>query len=310
MRATLTRRIAGVAGSLVLFGTLMLAGAGGVLASPPNWVMDVTALPSTVAPGSNAGFSVTITNNGPSNISSLYLVTKTTASPVYVDDSLGRDGCSAQNSGPLKCTFGALNNGEHVTVIVAYVAPGSGSSFDPGFEGNTTGQAFTDPQRSHGDALIDLDFTGTNLRADKNFGGKFSVAPGESVSDSAQLTGNNRQATGVSNLPAAVGATVLDGPDVTANCVTDSTIDCSKTFGEWSEVHVGNGGPYTSPILVQITFKTGTPTAFVHVFDGGTSQERVGPCPTTGFDGVHTCFTWSGSTATIVTLYNGSYKGL
>jgi uncharacterized protein DUF11 len=313
MRANLTRRLAGTAASSVLLAAAILASATGAQASPPNWVMDVVALPTSVAPGATAGFSVTITNNGPSNISSLYLVTKTTAPTLFVDDSNGRNACTDAGV-PLNCAFGALNPLESVTVIVAFTSTGTGS-YDPGFEGNTTGQAFTDPKRSHGDVLIDTDFTGTTLNGDKNFGGAFNITFGGLVSNNANLTGQNKQSTNVSNLPAAAGATVLDGSTATGSCTTDlgAGIDCSKLFGEWSDVSVGNGGPYPAPIIIQISFKSGTPNAFLHVFDGG-GQQLVSQCagnvaPTDVSQ--LPCFTWDGhNTATIYTLTNGSWKGL
>jgi hypothetical protein len=305
MRATSIRRLGAGAAALLMLGTTLLISAGITQAAPPRWVMDVEALPAAVAPGAVAGYSVTITNNGPSNISSLYLVTKTTAAPVYVDDTQGRDACTDAGVA-LRCVFGALTDGQHVTVIVGYTTTGTGS-FDPVFEGNTTGEAFKDPKRSHGDTLVDLDFTGTSIRSDKNFNGKFSTAPGSSVANSAQLTGSNRQATGVANLPAGVGATVEDGPGATGSCTTTTEIDCSKNFGEWSVVNVGSGGPFNSPILISITFKSGTPTAFVH--STPTSQELVKSCAETA--GALPCFTWDGSTrtATISTNFNGSWRG-
>jgi hypothetical protein len=311
MRAKLNRRLAGAAATSVLLGAAMLAAAGGVQAAPPKWVMDVVALPGSVAPGATAGYSVTITNNGPSNISSLYLVTKTTDATTYVDDSAGRNGCSDAGV-PLSCTFGALNPLQSVTVIVAYTSTGSGS-FDPVFEGNTTGQAFSDPKRSHGDVLIDTDFAGTTLSADKNFGGAFNITFGGIVSNNASLTGQNKQSTKVANLPAATGATVLDGPGASGTCTTTTVIDCSKLIGEWSEVNVGGGGPFSGGIVIQITYKSGTPTAFVHV-SSATGQELVSQCsgnvaPTSNSQ--LPCFTWDGhNTATIYTLYNGSWRGL
>jgi hypothetical protein len=303
--------MAGATASFVLLGSLMLAAAGGAQALPPKWVMDVVALPGSVAPGATAGYSVTITNNGPSNISSLYLVTKTTAATTYVDDSAGRNACTDAGVA-LSCAFGALNPLESVTVIVAYTTTGSGS-FDPVFEGNTTGQAFTDPKRSHGDVLTDLDFTGTALNGDKNFGGSFNVTFGGLVSNNASLTGQNKQSTKVANLPAAAGATVLDGPNATGTCDSSSPVDCSKLFGEWSDVNVGTGGPFSQPIVISISYKSGTPTSFLHVFDDG-SQQAVGQCagnvaPTSTSQ--LPCFTWDGhNTATIYTLYNGSWRGL
>jgi hypothetical protein len=309
MRAKSMRRLAGGAGSLLLLTTTMLASAGIVQASPPHWVMDVTALPASIQPDANAGYEVTITNNGPSNISALYLVTQTTDAPIYVDDSGdGRNACTDKDV-QLKCSFGALNANESVTVTVAYDVSATAKSYDPGFEGNTTGEAFKDPSRSHGDALVDLDFTGTTVRADKNFGGSFNLVLGGAVFNAQTLTGQNKQATKVENLPSNAAATVEDGPGATGTCTTNTEIDCSKLFGEWSLVNVGDGGPYASAIVIKISYKSGTPTAFVHSGPGG-FQELVGLCPSAGFDGIHACFTWDGTTASIYTNRNGGVKGI
>lgn len=311
MRAQFNRRLVGAAASSVLLGSAMLAAAGGVQAAPPKWVMDVVALPVSVAPGATAGYSVTITNNGPSNISSLFLVTKTTAPAIYVDDSQGRDACTDAGV-KLSCAFGALNPLESVTIIAAYTSTGSGA-FDPVFEGNTSGQAFTDPKRSHGDVLTDGDFAGTALNGDRNFGGSFNITVGGVVSNNASLTGQNKQSTKVSNLPAAAGATVLDGPTANGSCTTTAEIDCSKLFGEWSEVTVGTGGPFETAIVIEISFKQGTPTAFVHDSEL-TGQQLVSQCAGNVAPTATTqlpCFTWDGhNTASIYTLYNGSWRGL
>ena len=66
-------RLAAVASAAVV-ATMMFAGVAS--AAPPNWTMTVTKLPDTVSPGAPAGYQVVITNNGPSNISQLYLVSK------------------------------------------------------------------------------------------------------------------------------------------------------------------------------------------------------------------------------------------
>lgn len=313
MRARSIRRLAGVTTTAVLLGSTMLATAGGVQAAPPRWVMDVTALPGAVPSGATAGYTVTITNTGPSNISQLYLVTKTTAATTYVDDSGdGRDACTPEGVA-LRCVFGALNALDHVTITVAYTASGSGS-FDPGFEGNTSGSTYTDPKRSHGDTLVDLDFAGTTLNNDKNFGGKFNIADGGSVGNNGTLTGQNKQATKVLNIPAATPATVLDGSTATGSCTSDASlgIDCTKLFGEWSEVTVGDGGPYAEYIVIQISFKSGTPSGFLHSYANGQEKasgcaDNVAPTSTSQLP----CFTWDGhTTASIYTLNNGSWRGL
>jgi hypothetical protein len=294
----------------MLIGATFLSMAGVAVASPPRWLMDVTALPVAASPGSNAGYTVTITNQGPSNISQLFLVTKTTAAPVYVDDSgLGRNACSDAGV-QLTCNFGALNAGDHVTITVAYIATGNGT-FDPGFEGNSNGATYTDPKRSHGDTLIDLDFAGTSLNANSNFRGSFNINADGSVSNNGTLNGSNKQSTAVGHLPPHTAVTVLDGPNLPFTCTPAPGIDCSGLFGEWSEIHVGTGGPFAAPIVVQISFKSGTPTSFYHRFDNG-DQQIIPSCPNNAAPSISAvpCFTWDGhNTASIYTLFNGIMRG-
>ena len=106
--------------------------------------MTVTNLPLTVAAGSAMGYQVTISNAGPSNISQLFLVTKTQQSPAYITTSQGS--CAPAGSGPLGCTFGALNAKKSVTVTVAYAAPfaDTGDPGDPVFEATSNGLTFSD----------------------------------------------------------------------------------------------------------------------------------------------------------------------
>jgi len=94
----------------------------------------------------NAGYRIDIGNAGPSNISQLFLVDDQTATPSYVQTNQGScnglvSGVPTTTSGRLLCSFGALNAGATITVIVAYTTPTSGppSSFSVTFELNTTG---------------------------------------------------------------------------------------------------------------------------------------------------------------------------
>ena len=314
MRASSIRRLLGLAASSLLAGAMLLSVAGVAVASPPNWDMQVTLLPSSVSPGAPAGYRVTIHNGGASNISALYLVDDNPATPVYLVS--GRPGtCGETGStpppGPLYCSFGALNAYDSVSITVAYTTPTTGTSTNITFQANTSGSTFSDglKNRSHGDQLT-LKVT-TALSSNKNFAGTFSTLTGTSVGDSDVLSGSNKQSTKVNGIPAGVEATVEDGTGTTGSCITDSTIDCSKTFGEWSVVNVNQGKDVTGGFYIQISYKTGVPTAFVHSYladDGVTIlQQRVDACGTTV---VAPCFTWSGNTATIFTNRNGSWKGL
>jgi hypothetical protein len=274
-----------VVGALCLAGSFVLAAAGSASASPPRWAMKVVDLPSLVANGSGAGFQVTITNNGPSNISTLYLVTRTQDSPALVTTSQGT--CSAPGSGPLVCNFGALRAGWSLTVLAAYTTPATGSSYDPGFEANSNGVSYSDPKRSHGDVLVDPDATPTVLTRSGDFAGGFALTRND-VKTADNVGKNNVQSTTVT--PPAVGVitTAQDGLPAGAFTCTG----CSKTlFGQWSRVTVGQGQTFGDlfPVSLLVYGKelpkgaTKDSIDLVHVLDDGTTEilsTRCGATPT------------------------------
>ena len=307
-------RLAAVTASIV---AVTVMSAGMATAAPPKWVMPVVNLPAAVTPGGDAGYRITITNNGPSNISQLYLVTDSSATPVYLTSS--RPGtCNELGAltGPLSCSFGALNDDASVVVTVAYSTVGtSGNAFAIKFQANTTGNTFSDTKdRSHGDQLTTS--ASTSLNANKNFAGTFSPDDDGAIANDANLTGNNKQATGVSGIPAGYEATVEDGPGTTGTCTSSGPVPCNALFGEWSVVTVGEGATFGDYFIVTIKFKTGTPTGFLHSYvdpavPSLTIQEAIGPC-TGGVPAASIpCFTWNDATdtASIYTYHNGSFKG-
>ena len=223
-------------GALCLAGSFALTASGAASAATPRWSMSVVDLPSLVANGSGAGYRVTITNDGPSNVSTLFLVTKIQDSPAFLTTTQGT--CSTPGSGPLFCSFGALNAGQAVTVVAGYATPASGRSFDPVFQANSNGATFSDTKgRSHGDTLQDPNETPTQLTTSTDFAGGFALNR-NNVTTGASVGKNNVQSTSVT--PPAVGviATAQDGLDTSAFTCTG----CSKTlFGDWSRVTIGQG---------------------------------------------------------------------
>jgi hypothetical protein len=307
IRARATR-LAAVA-SAVVVATTMFAGVAS--ASPPNWSMTVTKLPNAVSPGAPAGYQIDITNNGPSNIPTLFLVDQLSVpnageTPVYLESSrAGACGPTNPPIGPLNCEWAPLNAGESVQVIVAYDTLTTGTSFTVSFQLNTNGFTFSDSKnRSHGD-LLTVAAT-TALSNNKNFGGFFSTITDTGVGNSDQLSGNNKQSTRIDDLPAGLAGTVQDGSITSDACIPGLGIDCTKLVGETSVVTVGNGGDVNFTITIH--FKNVTPTAFVHTFGNPLQQESVNAC---GATPVRPCFTWDAttSTATILAAHNGSWTG-
>jgi hypothetical protein len=254
-------------------------------ASPPRWSMSVTDLPSVVHNGSNAGYQVTISNAGPSNISTLFLVTKIQSSPSYVDHPT-QGTCSAPGAGPLTCNFGALPAGASMSVVVAYATPSTGTSFDPVFQGNSNGTTYSDPGNSHGDTLQDPSETPTTLTSDVNFAGGFALDQSP-VGDNATLGKTNVQSTTVVPPAADIVTTVQDGdPSYTPTC---SQCAGMTLFGDWSRITVDHGEQFGSlfPVTLFIYGKavpnhtTLAQISLAHVLDDGTSTILSQRCATT-----------------------------
>lgn len=247
-----------------------LVGPAAVLAAPPNWSMDVVELPDTVSPGNLAGYQVTITNGGPSNVSQLYLTTSTDNDPAtaYVAGT----GCDPVGE-PLFCRLGQLKKGKSVTVIVAYQTPETGATFSLTFEGNTTGASDEDGGTSHGDTVMKTASTDLNPDA-TNFSGEFLLTPGV-VENGQSLTTDNPQTVSV-NVPLAhVPATVEDGPGVEPGpCPT------GETCAGWAELHVNSGLPTNFTAFMQFDSSLGLPNAnsieFGHIPDVGPAEDIAG----------------------------------
>jgi hypothetical protein len=239
--------------------------------------MTVTDLPSVVANGSNAAYRVTIKNAGPSQISKLFLVTKTQSSPSFVGHP-PQGTCSAAGAGSLRCSFGVLKSGASVTVVVAYTTPSSGTSFDPVFQGNTTGTTYSDPRHtSHGDTLQDPNETPTTLSSDSNFAGGFALDQSKIENDS-NVSESNVQSTSVVPPVGDIVATVQDGdPSYQPSC---TQCDDMTLFGDWSRITVDHGEQFGDLFPVSILVYGGAIPSetslgdikLVHVLDDGTSK--------------------------------------
>jgi len=259
---------------------IMLIGVGTVAAKTPGWTMDVVKTPPTVQANGNAGFLVTITNTGKSNMAQLYLTSDVAAAPLYTSPSKGSCGAS----GVLLCNLGALNSNASVTVLVVY---GVGSSnFTVEFQANTTGQSGSDGGTSHGDTLRKQ--ATTSVSSSQNFGGGFVVGSLD-VSNFQTVGSGNHQSTKVSAPESLIPATVEDG--ITTGIACNAT-KCANAFGDWSVVNVNNGHVYGAAFKVTLMIwggsvpngATTSSIVLLHTLDNGTTTETVSTrcTPTTG----------------------------
>jgi Domain of unknown function DUF11 len=220
---------------------LMVLGAGVAQASAPAWIpSEITELPPTVGPGTDAGYSFSVTNNGPSNISSLYLLGTLPQPAVYAAWQVTTGGAmTGQGTCPtnaqLKCTIGALNAGQTASFLIAY-AVGT-SSLTASFQANTTGSIINPNGHNHGD-LLQWSAT-TSVSNSKDFAGGFQLGDGN-VFDNQTLGPKNVQGTTVNSFDPLIPVTVQDGATVSFPCVNCGS---AHLFGEWSDVSVKGGQP-------------------------------------------------------------------
>jgi hypothetical protein len=249
---------------LVAAVTVALAGLGGasVNAATPGWTMDVVAAPASVAVDSDAGFIVTISNPGPSNINQVILKDKSASSlnATYVGKTQGT--CSAVGA-PLDCSLGTIRANQSATVTVAYVVPaGTTVSFDRLFEATTTGIADDAHENSHGDILDKVGSAAIDGGSD--FAGRFITNKLLTVGDTG-IGASNNQSTTVTAPEGAIGVSVKDGPTVT-------TLLCAGCWSETSEIHVNGGALYTGGFKVEVgIYKDLSQTVHgvFHQFDAG-----------------------------------------
>lgn len=318
-------------GALALAGSMTYAATGTAAAAAPGWKMTVVTTPDTVRTGSGAGYQVMISNNGTSNISALYLRSSGTGL-VYTSDSR----CSAAADTTLYCSFGALNAGASVTVVVAFTA--SGSSFAPGFYANTTGASVNDKgKNSHGDTLFPTDANGnlvtptTTVTSSKDFGGGFVLGTDGVSTD--PVGGNNNQQTTLNPPGQDLITTVQDGPGNTqtlgnGNVVTFNCPAGNTCIGDWSRVfvrsvsHFGDTTQTFPAFKVVLTLKASlvsnaSALQLVHVTDDGVSHtytqaNSCGTFPT--LTNVDNCLDVkkTGNTYTLTTwvTQNGGMKGM
>jgi hypothetical protein len=231
--------------------------------------MDIAYLPAdgVVAPGESAGFIVTITNTGKSNISALYLSTDPddlvpAGSPTFVGPITYPTGptdpdaiCSLAGDGPLFCDLGTLvgnlDPDASVRVTVAFETPEIGTSWAFHFQAFGNGNTPSDGGTSHGDTLNGL--ASVTLNSSKNFAGGFSTDTTDVV-ESVQILGSKNIQAGKIVPPAAnIPVTIEDGlADDTFHCSSLETV-CTNRFGEWVRLNVAAGTTFTAGIHVTYT---------------------------------------------------------
>lgn len=244
---------------------LLLLGVGTASASTPGWTgSNAVAILDSVGPGKDAGFTVTLKNDGPGNISTLSFKADKAAS--YVSDQ------RCVTAPTLSCNFGAQNVGVDIVFEVAFQVPTSGSSFNVTFSESANG--FSTSDKGHNSRGDSNSFSGTAAitTGGGDFDGGVNVG-GDTYSDNQSVGRSNVQATKLENAPNLAAVTIQDGV-ASFTCQT-GVAQCSRLIGEWSVLHVGDGtvGPIKVTILIYGNSVSGNPdpsTLFlVHTGDNG-----------------------------------------
>lgn len=247
-----------------------VVGAGTASAATPNWSVghgtSYLAFPAptsgasstAVSAGARVGFFEWLHNGDTSNISQLFLNASTSPTATVfgaqwtikdVTDLITVRSGTCPTATPLVCSFGALNSGQTVYVVVAYTLSSSlsdGTVESASFDFNTTG---TPPgkNKSHGD----LNSIGDSVTVTKNgdAAGDFNFDQSTfTVADNQKITGKNQQATSATFAEVLTGASVGDSPTLQIPC--DGTLlpgfDCSTLTSLVSAVEVGNGKSFNN----------------------------------------------------------------
>lgn len=279
MRTRARRMGAGLAVTSLL--ALQVFSGVGQAANPAGWSMTVIQQPEGIGTGNLAGFEITISNIGPSNISQFFFIDSPALVPSYLATTYGTGICVTDPD--LKCDLSPFNAGESITITVAY-APTSNFTYTP--EANTTGVP-SGKNNSHGDSLFANPKTyTTTVSSNRNFGGAF-LPTGGSVGNDTSINGSNKQSVQLFALGSAIGASVEDAlPNNAYSCSSDPL--CTGFIGEWSRLRVDGGQVQGTPFKAVITIKTSTSftqaqldsmLAF-HVLDGSGAVVRIGDTTT------------------------------
>ena len=94
--------------------------------------------PPSVTPGNNVSYTITVTNNGPSDAQAVQLTDPTPAGLTFVS-------ATAPCAGGFPCTLGTVTNGQVVTTTVVYTVPANYAGLNPIVNTATVSSTTPDP---------------------------------------------------------------------------------------------------------------------------------------------------------------------
>jgi hypothetical protein len=254
-----------------------MLGVSPVSAATPGWT-NSSAVPilDEVGPGKDAAFQITIINDGPGNIAALFMTADLAAAPTYTSDP------RCDISGKLWCSFGSLNVGQQIELIIAYQVPNTTGTFDVTFLLKANGDTTADKGKNSRGDDHELPASVTVTTGGGDFDAGYNVAD-DTYSTNQNVGRRNVQATTLSSAPDLVPVTIEDGVE-SYPCDDGDDAWCAQLIGEWSVLNVndGDGGPFKVTILIWGNAINGNPdpsTLFlVHTHDDGSSHVISDPC--------------------------------
>ena len=240
MNRSRIRRLLGLTAAASL--TLAALGAGPAMAATPDWNVAFKSLPAAVKAGNDAGWEVTVSNDGPSQINALTATIRVEGggAPVWwgpMPISTGGFATCAPTASSLVCDLGTMVDNATATITVAFNTPSTvGNQFDIFVDLVAgTGDTGSDgPGKSRGDA--DTFDWPTAVVTNPNYDGGFVVSDDTYVT-TGDLRRQNKQNSTVDVASNHIPVTVEDGPTVTGVC---GTVDCTEVIGEWTKIDVPN----------------------------------------------------------------------
>jgi len=271
--------------------TVSVLASTAVAGNPAGWSAVAVANPTKVSANDTAGFDLTFTNSGPSNISQLYLVSTADG---FLEAKTDQGTCNT--GAPLFCNIGAVNDGGIVHITVVYATTTVDKTVL--FEFNTTGVSGDKKGKSHGDSLKLPPTTAVVSTSTRDFAGRFIGTKGnQTVLDDPNLSNKNPHSTQVNAPVDFIPATVEERLAGAFDCPSGiEGFDPSSCFGQWSVVNVNNGFVYTQGFTILVGLShfeiphgvDASNLSFVHLHDDGTFDRLItddcvfgtGPAPT------------------------------
>jgi uncharacterized repeat protein (TIGR01451 family) len=252
----------------------------GTLAATPPVFLSVAASPPSATQGATIGFTITVDNQGTSNVSQSSVDATIPAGTTYAGVFPASTVCSTTTSGHIICSLGSIKGNTTVVYALAFTTtPSTSSPAVMTVVGATTGVPGDPGGNSHGDNFQcnpNQCTASTTLRAsgDPDFSGRFVTGSNLLVQDNQSVGSANLQATKLQAPFTGIGASVEDGPGVgplgpcgSGDHPVGSAV-CAAIFGQTSSIVVSQGQSFGSPFPVTVTFSK-------YEIPGGINQNNI-----------------------------------